>query len=129
MLVRSKASASPRCVIRNPPLSTTNAVVASLRRRNSPRIKSSAWMSSSRSWGKVAMSCVLRRGLVDVFVEQHARDHVERLEHAFAAMRGGAEGRYLHFAVVEQKLEVLDRGGVGQVAFVELQHVGNLVEI
>src|SRR5438445_13605552 len=99
MLVRSKASASPRCVIRNPPLSKTNAVVASLRRRNSPRIKSSDWMSSSRSWGKVAMSCVLRRGLVVVFVEQLEHDHVEHFEHGLVVMHGGDDGRYLHVQV------------------------------
>src|SRR6185369_975852 len=106
--------------MRKPPLSIISAVVASLRPRNSPNTSSSPWMSSSRSCGKVAMSCVLRNVLVNEFVEQHARNHVERFENAFALVGDRSEGGRLHFAVVEQKLHVFDRRRVGQVALVVL---------
>src|SRR6185436_11854062 len=98
MVVRSNLAASPWWVMRNPPLSTINAVVASLRLRNARKTLSRASMSSSISWGKVAMSCVLRDALLDVFVQQHARDHVERFEHALATVGGGVERGHLRLA-------------------------------
>ena len=77
----------------------------------------------------MAMSCVLRRALADEFMEQHARDHVEGLEDAFALVRDRSKGRDLHFAVVEEELQVLDRGDVGEVAFVELEHVRDVRQV
>src|SRR5512137_1248758 len=104
MVVRSNCRSSPWLVMRKPPLSMISAVVASLfssSSRNSPPRRS---MSSSISWGKEAMSCVLWRSLADEFVQQHAGNHVERLEHPFALVRGRAEGRDLEVAVVQQEL-------------------------
>src|SRR6266496_3479640 len=115
--------------MRKPPLSIIKAVVASLRPRNSPNTSSSPWMSSSRSCGKVAMSCVLRNVLVDEFVEQHAGNHVEGLEYAFALVANRGEGRRLHLAVVEKKFHVFHGRGVGQVALVVLQNVRDFVQV
>src|SRR6185503_12695364 len=115
--------------MRNPPLSRTRAVTASLFSRNSRKTESSSWMSSSMSWGRVAMSCVLRYARVDKLVQQHASDHVERLKDTFAFVSGSAEGRHLHFAIVQQELHVLGRRGVGQVALVVLDDVGNIFQI
>src|SRR6266699_5918548 len=115
--------------MRKPPLSMIKAVVASLRPRNSPNMSSSPWMSSSRSCGKVAMSCVLRNALVDEFVEQHACNHVERFENAFALVADRGEGRHLHLAVVEKKFHVFHGRGVGQIALVVLQDVRDFFQV
>src|SRR5438093_4189788 len=106
--------------MRKPPLSMISAVVASLFSSNSRSTVSSCWTSSSMSWGSVAMSCVLRRGLGDELVEQHARNHVEGFEHPFTPVRGGGERGHLHVAVVEQKLHVIHRRSVWQIALVVL---------
>src|ERR1035441_9061088 len=45
-------------------------------------------------------------------VQQHARDHVERLKHAFALVRRGAERGDLEVAVIQQKLHVFHRGDI-----------------
>src|SRR5689334_9254124 len=98
--------------MRNPPLSRISAVQASLFSSKSRKMLSSCRMSSSMSWGRVAMSCVLRCALADILVEQQARDHVERLEHAFTLVRDGFKGRDLHLAIVEEVIHVFDRRGV-----------------
>ena len=77
----------------------------------------------------MAILCVLRSALVDELVQQQARDHVQRLEHAFALLRGRGERRHLHFAVVEKKFHVLGRRDVGQVALVVLQHVRDVIQV
>jgi hypothetical protein len=69
------------------------------------------------------------RPFVDEFVEQQARNHVERLEDALALEGHGREGRHLHLAVVEQEIQILDRRGIGQVALVVLQDVRDFGEI
>src|SRR5208282_882349 len=115
--------------MRKPPLSMINAVVASLFVRKSCSSLSSRWTSSSRSWGRVAMSCVLGRALADEFVEQHAGDHVERFKDAFASVGGGGKGRHLDIAVVEQELQVFDGGDILQVTLVVLQNIRNLGQI
>src|SRR2546423_3199773 len=102
-----------------------SAVVASLFSNNSRNSSSRSWMSSSISWGRVAMSCVLRSGLANVFIEQHAGDHVEGLKNAFTPVRGRAERGHLHFPIVEQKFHVFGRGNIGQVTLVVLQDIGN----
>src|SRR5262249_29381543 len=86
-------------------------------------------MSSSTSWGKVAMSCVLRSALADELVQQQARDHVQRLEYTFGPMRRGGEERHLQLPVVEQEFHVIDWGDVGQVALVVLEDVRDLVQV
>src|SRR5208283_4887233 len=106
MLVMSKSCASPCCVMRKPPLSMISVAIASVLAMNSRNTPSRWRMSSSISWGRVAMSGVLRNALVDEFVQQEARDHVQRLEHALAFVRRGAERRHLHFAVVQQVFHV-----------------------
>src|SRR5450759_2962778 len=115
--------------MRNPPLSMTSAVVASLFSNSSRNSSSSSWISSSISWGNVAMSCVLRSSLADVLVEQHSGDHVQPLENAFTAVRRRGEGGYLHFAIVEQKLHVFSRRDVRKVPLVILQHIRNFPQI
>src|ERR1700690_2633965 len=130
MVVMSKSWASPCWVIRKPPLSMISVAIASVLTMNSRSIPSSCRTSSSISWGRVAMSCVLRNGLViDEFVQQQARDHVQRFEHALAFMRRGTERRHLHFTVVQQIFHVIHRRGVGQVALVVLQHVGDFRQV
>src|ERR1039458_5800487 len=118
MVVRSNCRSSPWLVMRKPPLSMISAVVASLLSSNSRSSPPSRSMSSSTSWGREAMSCVLRCSLADELVEQHTGDHVERLKHPFALVRGRAEGGDLDVPVVEQKLHVLQRGRIWQIALV-----------
>src|ERR1039457_1731098 len=115
--------------MRKPPLSMMSAVVASVWPINSRNAASSCWMSSSISWGRVAMSCGLGSALVDEFLKQHARDHVERLKHPLAFVRGAIERRHLHFAVVQKIFHVFGRRGVRQVAFVVLQDVRNFRDV
>src|ERR1039458_1935547 len=129
MVVRSNCCASPWLVMRNPPLSMISAVVASLFSSNSRNALPICSTSSSVICGKVAMSCVLRSCLANELVQQHARDHVERLKHAFAPVRRGAEGGNLEVAVVQQKLHVFHRGDIRQITLVILQHVRNVGEI
>src|SRR5882724_4995707 len=100
-----------------------SAVVASVFSSNSCNTSSSRWTSSSISWGRVAMSCVLRSSLTDILVEQHASDHVERLEHPFTEMRGRTKRRHLHISVVEQEFHIIDGGDIRQITFVVLQNV------
>src|ERR1035438_6041269 len=129
MVVRSNWRASPQCVIKKPPLSMISAVVASLFSSRSLNTSSSSLTSSTSSWGRVAMSCVLRRALGDVLVEQHARDHVQRFKNAFAFVRGAGERGNLHFAIVQQKLHVFNRRDVRQITLVILQNIRNVREV
>src|SRR5258706_4746229 len=107
----------------------TSAAVASLCSSSSSKTWSICWTSSSMSWGRVAMSCVLWCGLADELVEQHAGDHVERLENAFALVSGTLECRHLDFAVVDQVVHVFHRRDVGQIALVVLEDVGDVGEV
>src|SRR5258707_4579222 len=129
IVVRSKRRASPWLAMRKPPLSIINAVVASLFSSKPFSSSSSNWMSSSISWGKVAMSCVLRSSLADILIEQHPGDHVERLKNAFAPMGGRAKRGHLHVAIVQQELHVFNGSDVRQIALVILQDIGNLSEV
>src|SRR5882724_10126685 len=129
MVVRSNWRESPRLLMRKPPLSMIRAVVASVFSSRSWSTSSSRWTSSSISWGRVAMSCVLRSSLADILIEQHARNHVERFKHPFTEMRGGTERRNLHLAVIEKEFHVVDGGDIGQVTLVVLQNVRNFVHI
>src|SRR5579862_8563668 len=104
--------------MRNPPLSMISAVVASLFSSNSRSASSRRWISSSTSCGSVPMSCVLRRGLADELVQQHARNHVESFEDALAFVGDRRKGRHLHVPVVEQEFHVVYRGDVGQITLV-----------
>src|SRR5215208_3736850 len=123
MVVRSNWRESPRLVMRKPPLSIMSAVVASLLSSSSSRASSSCWMSSSISWGRVGMSCVLRRPLADELIEQHASDHIEGFENALTEVSRGSERRDLHLAVIQQELHVFDGSDVGEIAFVVLKDV------
>src|SRR5207244_13325812 len=121
--------ASPWWAMRKPPLSMINAVVASLFSSNSWRTVSNCWTSSSMSWGNVAMSCVLRRGLADKFIEQHSGNHVESFKDPFAQMRAGFKGRHLHIPVIDQEFHIIDRRRIGQIAFIVLEHVRNVGKV
>src|SRR5215469_6935136 len=132
MVVRSKSlsrSSLPRWVMRNPPLSMISAAEASVWSNNACKMTPNLWMSSSISCGKVAMSCVLRCVLADKFIEQQARNHIQRFEYALAFVRDGAEGRDLDVAIVEEKLHVFHRGDIRQIALVVLEHEGNVRQV
>ncbi len=62
-------------------------------------------------------------------MEEHARDHIEGLEDAFAFRCGRLERRHLHFAIIENVLQILDRRDIRQVALVVLHHVWDVVEV
>src|ERR1700722_12640684 len=88
IVVVSKRSVSPLWQINGPPLSIINAAVASLRWSNSINAPSMRLMSSSMSWGRpMFVSNAPSGALVDEFVQQQPRDHVQRLEHPLA-LRG-----------------------------------------
>src|ERR1035438_910017 len=129
MVVRSNCSRSPSLAMRKPALSMINAVVASLFSTSSRNSRSSRAMSSSMSWGRLAMSRVLRTSLADEFVQQHAGDHVERLEDALALVGRRGERGHLNIPVVQQEFEVFHGGNVRQVALVVLNHVGNFRQV
>src|SRR5262252_8125165 len=118
MVVRSYSSDRVWWAMRNPPLSMTRAAVDSVWTTNSRSVSSSRRTSSSISWGKVAMLCGLGNALVDEFLEQHPRDHVQAFEHALRFVSRGLKRRHMHLTVVEQIVEILDRRGVGEVALV-----------
>src|ERR1041384_8279511 len=101
-VVPSKSSARPCWVMRKPPLSMSRAAVDSLWVTRSRSAPSRTRMSSSMSWGRVNMSGGPASTFVDEFVQQHAGDHVQGLEHALALVGARGEGRHLHFAVVQE---------------------------
>src|SRR3954464_1415419 len=119
----------PVLVIKNPPLSKSNAMLASLLSSNSSITESISVMSSSINWGNVAILRGFAIGIGDEFVEQEPGDHVEGLENAFALVRGSGERGHLCLAIVEEKIHVLDRSDVGQITFVVLNDVRDLVQI
>src|SRR5581483_2048080 len=133
MVVRSNCSVSPRDWIRNPPLSITRAVVASVSVISSPSMTLNCWTSSSMSCGSVAMRLDMSRRLsgtlADELVEQHAGDHVERFEYSFALVSDRSERRDLNFAIVQKKLHVVGRSDIGQILFVVLENIGNVREV
>src|ERR1019366_8242695 len=110
MVVRSKSSALPCDVMRKPPLSMMSSLSASLSR----------WMSFSMSCGRVDISGMLGNALIDVFLQQHTADHVQRFEHTLAFVGTGGQRRHLYIAVVHKEIHVFERRGVRQVALVIL---------
>src|SRR6185295_6011246 len=68
--------------------------------------------SSSISWGNAIPSLAT---LVDKLMQEHAGDHVKRLEHTFALGSRGSKRRNLHIAVVEQVFHVFHRCHCGHV--------------
>src|ERR1035441_1422351 len=80
-----------------------SAAAASLRRNNSSNAPSNPWTSSAMSGGRPGISRGFAPALVDEFVEQQARNHVERFKDSFAFGGHGSEGRNLHLAIVEQE--------------------------
>src|ERR1022692_3890786 len=129
MVVRSKSSALPCDVMRKPPLSMMSAAVASAAVMSSLSASLSRWMSSSMSCGRVDISGMLGNALIDVFLQQHTGDHVQRFEHTLAFVGTGGKRRHLYIAVVHKEIHVFERSGVRQVALVILQHVWNLAEV
>ena len=75
------------------------------------------------------MSCVLRDTLIDEFLQQQTRNHIQRLKNALALVGSGAERRHLHVAVIEQIIHVFNRRGVRQIALVVLDDIGDFPEI
>src|SRR5262245_33991702 len=106
MVVRSNLLASPLCVIINPPLSMTRAVVASVCLRNSPSASSITLMSASLRGGNVVIisRSVLRSVLVDELGKQRARNGVQGFENAAAIVGCRGKRGHLHLAAVEKKL-------------------------
>lgn len=62
-------------------------------------------------------------------MEQHAGDHVERFKDTIAFGSGSLEGGDLNFAIIEDEIEIFHGRDFGQVAFVVLHDVGNIVEV
>ena len=60
-----------------PPLSMSNAAVASLFWSNSSNAESMHWTSSSINGGRLSISSNLAGSFVDKFIEQQPRDHVD----------------------------------------------------
>src|SRR5215213_6060492 len=116
--------------MRNPPLSAMNAVLASLLTSNSRRAASSSETSSSISWGSVPIELrVLRLALIDELVEQHAGDHVQSLEHAFALVGAAGKGRHLNLTIVQQEIHVFHWRDIRQIALVVLEHIRNVINV
>src|SRR5258706_4072043 len=102
--------------MRNPPLSMMSATLASDFTRSSCRARPSSWTSSSMSWGSEGILGGFTIAVVDEFVEQDARDHVERLEDTLAFVGARREGRHFHLPIVEQEIHVFGRSHVRQIA-------------
>src|SRR6185436_12651447 len=115
--------------MRKPPLSMSRVTVASERDSKSSSAMSSTRMSSSKSCGSDAISLFGARALVDELVQQQAGNHVERFKHAFAFGSDGGKGRHLHVAIVQSKLQVIDRRDIGQITLVVLQDIRNIREV
>src|SRR6185503_2127116 len=115
--------------MRKPPLSMSSAAADSLWATRSRSAPSRTRMSSSMSWGRVNMSGGPAGAFVDELVQQHAGDHVQGFEDTLALVGARGEGRHHHFAVVEEKLEVFERRGVGDVALVILDDEGDVGEV
>src|SRR5215471_17732312 len=114
IVVRSNSSDRLWFAMRKPPLSMTSAAVASVCATNSRSVSSSCRTSSSMSWGRVAILCGLGNALVDVFLEEHPRDHVQAFEDALALVRRGLERGHLHVAVVQKVIQIFHRRGIRQ---------------
>src|SRR5437879_2203466 len=106
----------------------SRAAMPSHFRSNSCMDRSSSWMSSSINWGSVGISSDLAVAFVEELVQEQAGDHVQGLEHALAFIGRAAEGRHFDIAIVEQKIQVLNRRRVREVALIELQHVRDFRE-
>src|SRR5262245_12201666 len=122
-VVVSISCCSPVSVMRKPPLSMTIASEASVFIRSSCRDSESSCTSSSMSCGSVAILSGFTLALVNELVQQHARDHVQRLEDPFAFVRASGERWHFNLLIIEEEIHVFHRRDVRQIAFVVLQHV------
>src|SRR5688572_30656674 len=104
--------------MRNPPLSSNKATLASLFSRSSCMARSTSVISSSISSGNGDISGSFSVRLVHVFVQQQTSNHVQGLEHALAFVGAGRKGRHLHLAIVQEKFHVFHRRGIREIAFV-----------
>src|ERR1044071_5505824 len=102
--VTSKVAVSPFSTRQKPALSVMIAVAASLLDKSSPNAPSSTVMSSSSNCGSVCMSPA--GVFVDKFLQQQARDGIERFENAFALCGRGFKSRHAHVAIVQQIFHV-----------------------
>src|SRR3954453_2887092 len=115
--------------MRKPPLSMMIAALPSHLTSRSCKADSSSWTSSSISWGSVAISRGLPVALVDEFVQEQPGYHVQRLEHSLALVGGTRERWHLRLAVIKQKIHILHWSCVREIAFVKLQHIGNVRQV
>src|SRR6185503_11527269 len=115
--------------MRKPPLSSSKETLASLFSRSSCIARSNSAMSSSISSGSGDISRSSSVRVVYKFVQEQSGNHVKRFKNALALVRARGEGRYLHFAIIQQEFHVFDRRRVGQVALVVLHHVRNVPQI
>src|SRR5688572_133352 len=107
---------------RKPPSAVSSTDEASDLLRKSAKIALICSTSSSNSSGSVPVielsgDFLLAAGLREQFMEQHAGDHIERLENTIAFGRGRFERRDLHVAIIQEKIHVLDWGDIRQIAF------------
>src|SRR6266852_8737109 len=88
------------------------------------------WMrTASCSWMTVSRSFIVPPAPASELArERHAGDGVERVEDPLPLEGGGLEGRDPPGPAVEDEFQILHRRDVGQVSFVVLQDVRNLVE-
>ena len=75
------------------------------------------------------MSSGFAIGFVDELMEQEASNHIQSFEYSSAFTGAAGKSGNFNVAIVEQKIHVLDRSGIGQVALVELQHVRDVRQI
>src|SRR5712691_4845619 len=99
---------------------------------DSPRKVVNTWLIFSESPSRITMSCSLT--VCPLFLpkladEDHAGDGVERVEHAVTVDRHRLEGRDPPGPPVEEKLHVLERRDIGEVALVVLDDVRDLVDV
>src|SRR5262245_37301209 len=115
--------------MRNPPLSMSRAALASLLMSNSSRARLISAMSSSMSWGSVAILGSFAGALVDKLLQEQTRDHVQRLKDSITFVGAGREGGYLFVPVVEKEFQVFRGRHVREIALVVLQDVGNVSQV
>src|SRR5688572_28388769 len=111
IVVKSKPAILPCCAIKNPPISRSNAAVASLLVTRSPKAPSNSWTSSSISCGRVNI-CLLACAFVDEFVQEEPRNHIKRLENPFGLGCRRRERRNLHLTIIQEEVHVFHRSNI-----------------
>src|SRR5579872_2995682 len=128
-VMASNDATTPHWLMSGPPLSMIKAIEDSLRTSNSLSTASRRCTSSSINDGSPGIALFLSRRFVDELVQQHSRNHVQRLKYSRAFGGHCGKGWHLYLAVVQQKLHILDGRDVGQIALVVLNDIWNIGNI